>query len=105
MALILDEKNFEQEIDNYQGLCVVDLWAPWCGPCKTLGPIIQELATELEGRVKIGKVNIDDNPKLAVRFGVTAIPSILFIRNGQIIGKQIGVLPKSKLEQKINSYL
>ncbi len=105
MALVLDEKNFEQEIDNQPGLCVVDLWAPWCGPCRTLGPIIQELAAEFEGTVKIGKVNIDDNPGLAVRFGVTSIPTILFIKDGQVIGKQVGVLVKSKLEQRINSYL
>jgi thioredoxin 1 len=81
---------------------VVDFWAEWCGPCKMLTPIIEEVAGELAGRVTIGKLNIDDNPQTASRYGVSSIPSLLFIKGGQVVNQHTGLLPKKLLLDKIN---
>lgn len=104
MALILDDTNFEDEITQHEGLSVIDMWAPWCAPCRALGPIIEELSNERID-VKVGKINIDDNPELAVRFHVTSVPTILFIKNGVEVGRQIGILAKNMLDKRINNYL
>ncbi len=84
---------------------VVDFWATWCGPCKKIGPYIEELAEEYKDQAIIGKVDVDENDELAVRFGVRNIPTILFIRNGEIVDKQIGAAPKATLESKLKAIL
>lgn len=105
MALEFNDSNFQQEVVESNQLTVVDFWAEWCGPCRAIGPVIEELAKEYEGKVKIGKVNVDNNPNVSVNYGITSIPAILFIKNGQIVDKQIGAVPKSVLEKKIQAHL
>jgi len=105
MALTITDANFATEIEQSNKLCVLDFWASWCGPCIALGPTIDALATEYDGRVNIGKVNTDENAELSVRFGITSIPCVLFIKNGKVVDKQVGVVPKSALESKIVSHM
>ena len=86
-------------------LSVIDFWAEWCGPCRAIGPVIEELATEYAGKVNIGKVNVDVNPNLSMNFGITSIPAILFVKGGQVVDKQIVAVPKSVLDKKIQAHL
>ena len=101
MAAVYTDSNFESEVMKATKLSVIDFWAPWCGPCLALGPTIEALAKEYDGRVNIGKVNVDENPNLSIEFGVTSIPCVLFIKNGQVVDKQIGAAPKSAFDKKI----
>ena len=105
MALEFTDANFQSEVLESKTLNVIDFWAEWCGPCRAIGPVIEELSKEYEGRVKIGKVNVDVNPNVSVNFGITSIPAILFFKNGQVVDKQIGAVPKSVLEKKIQSLM
>ena len=105
MALELTDKNFKSEVIESETLSVVDFWAEWCGPCRAIGPVIEELSKEYAGKVKIGKVNVDVNPETSVNYGITSIPAILFIKNGQVVDKQIGAVPKSVLDKKIQAHL
>jgi len=84
---------------------VVDFWAPWCGPCLALGPTIESLATEYDGKVNIGKVNTDENSELSIKYGITSIPCVLFIKDGKVVDKQVGAVPKAALERKIVSHI
>jgi thioredoxin 1 len=102
MAVEITDGNFEQYANSGQ-LVVVDFWATWCGPCRSIAPIIDELSQEFEGKVVIGKVNVDDNPELCEKFGIRNIPTILFIKNGSVVEKQVGAVPKNVLMDKINS--
>jgi thioredoxin 1 len=101
MALTFTDSNFEAEVLQTNKLNVIDFWAPWCGPCLALGPTIEALATEYEGRVNIGKVNTDENADLSIKYGITSIPCILFIKDGKVVDKQVGAVPKAALERKI----
>lgn len=105
MALTITDSNFDSVVMQSNKLSVLDFWAEWCGPCKALGPTIDALATEYEGRVNIGKVNTDENADLSVKFGITSIPCVIFIKNGEIVHKQVGVVPKSALESKIVAHM
>ncbi len=105
MAKVFHDGNFEQEVLKASQPTVVDFWAPWCGPCLQIGPTIDALATQYEGRVNIGKVNVDENPNVSVNFGITSIPCILFIKDGKIVDKQIGAAPKAAFEKKIEKML
>ena len=93
----LTKENFEQEIMQYSGKCLVDFWAPWCGPCMMVAPVVEEVAHELEGKVKVGKVNIDEQPELAVRFGVMSIPTLLVVENGEVKETAVGARPKADI--------
>ena len=105
MALEFTDANFQNEVIANDKLTVVDFWAEWCGPCRAIGPVVEELAKEYEGQVKIGKLNVDNNPDVSVQYGITSIPAILFIKNGEVVDKQIGAVHKSVLEQKIKANL
>ena len=105
MALEFNDANFQTEVLESDKLTVIDFWAEWCGPCRAIGPVIEELAKEYEGKVKIGKVNVDNNPNVSVNYGITSIPAILFIKDGKIVDKQIGAVPKSVLDKKIQANL
>jgi thioredoxin 1 len=105
MALTITDSNFEAEVLQNNKLNVLDFWAEWCGPCKALGPTIDALATEYDGRVNIGKVNTDENAELSVKFGITSIPCVIFIKDGKVVHKQVGVVPKAALESKIVSLM
>lgn len=104
MALEITDATFAQLQEQGKPM-VVDFWATWCGPCRMVGPYIEQLAEEYGDRVLVGKVDVDDNNDLAVQFGVRNIPTILFIKNGQVIDKQIGAAPKSVLEEKLKKLL
>ena len=105
MAAVYNDANFDVEVLKSDKLSVVDFWAPWCGPCLALGPTIDALATEYDGKVNVGKVNVDENPNLSVEYGVTSIPCILYIKNGEVVDKQVGAAPKSAFEKKIQAHL
>ncbi|HPI55346.1 MAG TPA: thioredoxin [Chitinophagaceae bacterium] len=105
MAATFTDSNFDTEVLKSNKLSVIDFWAPWCGPCLALGPTVEALAKEYEGKVNIGKVNVDENSNLSVTYGITSIPCILFIKDGKVVDKQVGAVPKAALERKIVSHL
>jgi thioredoxin 1 len=98
------DKTFDETIRNNQ-LVVVDSWAPWCGPCQMVAPIIEELARQYAGKVLFGKLNVDENPLIAMQYGIMGIPTLLFFKNGELVDRIVGAIPKQMLEQKIKRYL
>ena len=105
MAAVFTDSNFEADVLKADKLSVVDFWAPWCGPCLALGPTIDALSKEYEGKVNVGKINVDENPNVSVQFGITSIPCILFIKDGKVVDKQIGMAPKPIFDKKIQKLL
>ena len=103
MALEFTDANFKSEVLDSDKLSVVDFWAEWCGPCRAIGPVIEELSKEYAGTVKIGKVNVDHNPQISMNYGITSIPAILFIKGGQVVDKLVGAQPKSNFVKKIDA--
>lgn len=97
MPIEVTDATFEQEVLQSDKVVMVDFWAPWCGPCRILGPIVEELAAEYEGKVKIAKLNVDDNPYTASQYGVQGIPTLIFYKNGEPVGQIVGVQPKAAL--------
>lgn len=105
MAKEFNDANFQTDVIDSDKLTVVDFWAEWCGPCRAIGPVIEELSKEYEGKVNIGKVNVDVNPQVSTNYGITSIPAILFIKNGQVVDKIVGAQPKSNFVKKIEAHL
>ncbi len=105
MALEFTDANFKSTVLDSDKLSVIDFWAEWCGPCRAIGPVVEELSKQYDGKVNVGKVNVDNNPELSMNYGITSIPAILFIKNGEIVDKQIGAVPKSVLEKKIEAHI
>jgi thioredoxin 1 len=101
MALEFTDANFDELVIKSGKPVIVDLWAEWCGPCRMLTPIVEEMAKEYEGRAVIGKLNVDDNPEITAKFGVRNIPTLLFFKGGEIADKQVGAVPKSTLVSKL----
>lgn len=97
MAMEVTSINFEQEVLNSELPVLVDFWAPWCGPCRMLAPLMEQISAEQAGKAKVVKVNIDDEPALAQRFGVFSIPTVVAIKNGAETGRSVGLVPKAKL--------
>lgn len=97
--------SFEKDVAQAAGLVVVDFWATWCGPCKIISPIVEELATEYAGKAAFGKINTDENPDLASRFNIRGIPTLMFFKNGKNVDQLVGAVPKATLAAKINSLL
>ena len=95
------QDNFDEEVVNSDVPVLVDFYADWCGPCKMMGPVVEEIAGEFAGRVKVGKVNVDQQPELTQKFGVRSIPYFAFIKNGKIVDSELGVVPKDTLVRKI----
>jgi thioredoxin 1 len=103
MAKVFTDQNFQQEVLNSQKPVLVDFWAPWCGPCQMMGPIIEELAEELEGKVVVGKLNVDENPQMAQKYGIMSIPTLLVFKNGQVVEQFVGVQPKEVLKTSLTN--
>lgn len=105
MALEINDANFEELVKKSDKPVLVDFWAEWCGPCRMVGPIVEEIAKEFEGKAIVGKVNVDHNPNISMEFGIRNIPTILFFKNGQVVDKQVGAVPKAQLAAKLNAQL
>ena len=103
MAFQFTNENFKTEALESQIPVLVDFYADWCGPCKMLAPVVEALAAEYVGKVKIGKLNVDQSPDIAEQYGVMSIPTLLFIKNGEVVNKTIGVVSKAELEQALNA--
>ena len=101
----VDKGNFQSDVLDAKEPVVVDFWAEWCGPCKMIGPSLEEISNELGGKVKIAKVNIDENPELAAQFGVRSIPTLMVFKDGQVADTKVGAAPKTALSQWINGTL
>ena len=102
---IISADSFDQEVIQAANLTMVDFWATWCGPCKIIGPVIEELAKEYEGKVNFTKVNTDENPDLASRYSIRGIPTLMFFKDGQVLDQVVGAVPKGQLKSKIDSLL
>lgn len=101
MALEFKDASFQTDVLESDKLTIVDFWAQWCGPCLALAPTIDALAKDYEGKVKVGKLNVDENPDTAAKFGIRSIPTILFMKNGEVVDKLVGAQPKQVFEQTI----
>ena len=99
----LTEENFDETLKQHAGLMMVDFWAEWCGPCKAIAPVLEDLARESAGRVTLAKVNVDENHGLAGRYGIRSIPTILFVKAGKVVDQVIGAVPKTKLKEKLDA--
>ena len=99
----LTEENFDAAIGSETGVMMVDFWAEWCGPCRAIAPVLEDLARESHGKVTLAKVNVDENPGLAARYGIRSIPTILFVKQGKVSDQVIGAVPKAKLQAKLDA--
>jgi thioredoxin 1 len=105
MAAQLTDSNFKETVLDSNKVALVDFWAEWCGPCKAIGPMIEEISKEYEGKAVVGKVDVDNNPETAMKYGIRNIPTLLFIKNGQVVDKILGAVPKSQLTSTLNKHL
>ena len=103
-AVAVTDADFEQEIEKHDGLAVVDFWATWCGPCRMIAPILDQLATEYNGKVKVAKVDVDTNIRTATRFNVRSIPMLLFFKNGKVVDQIVGAVPKTMIQSKFEQH-
>jgi thioredoxin 1 len=104
-TVTITDANFATEIEAADGLTMVDFWAVWCGPCRMVGPIVEQLADQYDGQVKVGKLDVDGNQQTAARFGIRSIPSILFFKDGKLVDTVVGAVPKPALERKIQEHM
>ncbi|MDT8308459.1 MAG: thioredoxin [Bacteroidales bacterium] len=105
MALEITDANFEEKVVKSDKPVVLDFWAVWCGPCRMVAPIIDEMSNEYDGKAVIGKVDVDNNPEISTRFGIRNIPTVLFVKKGEVVDKQVGAVPKSVLVEKLEALL
>jgi len=102
---IFTDNNFDEEVINSESPVLVDLWAEWCGPCLMIGPIIEEIANEYEEKIKVGKLNVDDNQKTAAKYGVRSIPTLLFFKGGELVDQIVGAQSKAKIVEVVEKIL
>ncbi len=105
MAFEFTDSNFKEVALDKEGVAVVDFWAEWCGPCRLVGPVIDDLSKDYEGKATIGKVNVDNNPEISMKYGVRSIPTILFLKNGEVVDKHVGTATKQTLATKLDAIL
>ena len=105
MEITLTDASFKKEVLDSKVPVLVDFWAPWCGPCKMMGPILDEVAKEFEGKLKVAKMNVDENQSTPGQFNVLSIPTMIYVKNGQVVDQTVGALSKSALVEKLNKVL
>ena len=105
MAITITDANFDELVLKSDKPVLIDFWAEWCGPCRMVGPIVEEIAKDFEGKAVVGKVDVDSNPNISMNYGIRNIPTILFFKGGQIVDKQVGAVPKNILANKLNAQL
>lgn len=103
--VIVTDRSFQEEIISYPGPVLLDCWAPWCGPCKAIAPVLEQLAKEYKGRIKIAKLNVDENPEIASRYAIQSIPTMLLFQNGKTVNTLVGALPKHEIEKHVKSII
>ena len=101
----LTDDNFEAEVLKHSGAVLVDFWAPWCGPCRMVGPVVEEIAKDYAGKAKVGKINTDEAPEIAGRFGIRSIPTLMFFKDGQMVQQLVGAYHKGKIVEKLDGVL
>lgn len=104
-ALKFTDDSFEEDVLNSDKPVLVDFWAEWCGPCRMVGPVVEELAGEYEGKAKIGKVNVDENSEISTKYGIRSIPSLLIFKNGEVVDQIVGAVPKNQLKKQLDAQL
>jgi thioredoxin 1 len=102
--IAVNDANFEEEVEKHDGLAIVDFWATWCGPCRMIAPILEQLSSEYEGKVKVTKLDVDANIKTGSRFNVRSIPTLLFFKGGKVVDQIIGAVPKGQIENKLQQH-
>ena len=105
MAVELTDSNFQELVLNSDKPVLVDFWAAWCGPCRMLGPIVEELHNDYEGKAVVGKVDVDNNQQISMEYGIRNIPTVLIFKNGEVVDKFVGVAPKASIAEKLDAYL
>ena len=105
MAIAITDDNFENEVVKCKQPVMIDFWAEWCGPCKMIAPTIDEISKEYSGKIKVGKVNVDENPGISGKFGIRSIPTLIFFKDGAIVEQMIGVQPKGSIKSKIDELI
>ncbi len=105
MTIEVTDGNFDEVVINSEVPVLVDFWAEWCGPCRMVGPLVKEIGQEYEGRAKVAKLDVDSNPEVSAKFGIRNIPTILFFKNGKIVDKQVGAVPKNVISSKLEALL
>lgn len=105
MALEITDANFEELVAKSDKPVMLDFWAEWCGPCRMVGPLVAEISNEYEGKAVVGKVDVDNNPEISMKFGIRNIPTILYFKGGQVVDKQVGAVPKNVLAEKLQKLM
>jgi thioredoxin 1 len=105
MALEITDANFEELVMKSDKPVLLDFWAEWCGPCRMVGPIVEEISNDYDGKAVVGKVDVDSNPGISAKFGIRNIPTILFFKNGEVVDKQVGAVPKAALAGKLDAQM
>lgn len=105
MAVEITDANYADLLANSEQPVIIDFWAEWCGPCKLIGPVVDELHNDYQGKAIIGKVNVDHNPEISAHFGIRNIPTIIFIKNGEMVDRSVGAVPKNVLTEKLDAIL
>jgi thioredoxin 1 len=104
-ALAVSDSNFDQEVLKSDTPVLVDFWAEWCGPCRIIGPVVEELAGEYDGKAKITKLNVDENPQVSMKYGIRSIPSLLIFKNGEVVDQIVGAVPKNVLKKQLDAQI